>query len=755
MTTTSASASASARQADGGRPRRALVFAGGGLKVAYQAGAVQVLLDEAQIDFDLADGASGGVFNLAMWCQGMTGRQIADNWRSYRPLGGFSPNLGAWLRGPWAASALTDSGLRRRGLTGFGLDWHAIRSTQREAVFELFNVSRQELQSVPAAEITEDRLLSAVALPMWFPPARIDGDTYIDAVFATDGNLEEMIRRGASELWVIWTVSTRGRWAPGFVAEYFLMIEAAANSRLRLALQRIEQNNADIAAGRDGAFGRPITVRLISAEVPMGYLLNIRRKTIQRAVELGVRDTRAWCARHGIPVRPVPPRPAAAPAAIPETVRFHEVMKGRLTVGTEPEGTSARMILDLNVEIRDVGRFLADPGHVAAVSGTVRCAALGGRLRIRSGTLRLLTDARSTEGTEKNMTYELEVTDRDGRTRRVHGVKRLVRGARPQIWADSTSLTTEVRDEPTGHVLAAGILRISAGGFLRQLTTFRATAPTARGRIGALAQFGDFFVDQLWQVYVRPVRPMPPQPWLANGTRRAPQTARPGRLPRGELPCGPRRGGGPAVLGRVRQRADQLGAGPDAQFAVRAGQVILDGLGGQEQLHGRLGVGRTVGDHQRDPQLLGSELLLAVQAVRPGGHSGRAQLAARPGRPWLGAEPLEHGQRVLQLGPGVGPPAAPAQQFAVLQPGPRLLKRLRRPRMPAERLREGVVGGLFVFGEQGPAARRDRGFGGPTGPGRLRAHQVADGAGAARLAGPVECFGQVPAQFSRTASPSA
>ena len=137
MTTTSASA----RQADGGRPRRALVFAGGGLKVAYQAGAVQVLLDEAQIDFDLADGASGGVFNLAMWCQGMTGRQIADNWRSYRPLGGFSPNLRAWLRGPWAASALTDSGLRRRGLTGFGLDWHAIRSTQREAVFELFNVS--------------------------------------------------------------------------------------------------------------------------------------------------------------------------------------------------------------------------------------------------------------------------------------------------------------------------------------------------------------------------------------------------------------------------------------------------------------------------------------------------------------------------------------------------------------------------------------------------------------------------------------
>ncbi len=290
--------------------RRALIFAGGGLKVAYQAGVLQVLLDEAGLDFDLADGASGGVFNLAMWCQGMTGHQIADNWRSYRPLRAFTPNLRAWLRGPFGTSVLTFGGLRGGILPSFGLDWHAIRTTRREATFELFDVSRQELQSVAPAEMTEDRLLSAVALPMWFPPVRVGGDTYIDAVFATDGNLEEMIRRGAAELWVIWTVSTRGRWGPGFVAEYFLMIEAAANSRLRAALQRIEQNNAAIAAGRPGQFGRHITVHLLSAEVPVHYLLNVRRKTMARAVDLGVQDARDWCERHGIataPARPLPP----------------------------------------------------------------------------------------------------------------------------------------------------------------------------------------------------------------------------------------------------------------------------------------------------------------------------------------------------------------------------------------------------------------------------------------------------------------
>ena len=209
------------------------------------------------------------------------------------------------------------------------------------------------------------------------------------------------------------------------------------------------------------------------------------------------------------------------------------------------------------------------------------------------------------------MTYDLAVTDRFGRALRVHGVKRLVRGARPEIWADSTSLTTEVRDEAAGRVVAAGILRISVSGFLRQLATFRATAATARGRAGALARFGGFFADQLSQVYVRPVRPVPPPPWFtaprpaaapaltARTTRTAP-TAGTGTGPAAGAAvarasrAGPRRGGDPSGLRRVGQCADELAAGPDTEFAVRAGQVVLDRLRGQEQLNRGLGVGRTV-----------------------------------------------------------------------------------------------------------------------------------------------------------------
>ena len=73
--------------------KRSLILAGGGLKVAFQAGVLQVWLDEAGLKFDHVDGASGGVFNLAMLCQGMSGRTMADNWRKTNPAQGISLNF--------------------------------------------------------------------------------------------------------------------------------------------------------------------------------------------------------------------------------------------------------------------------------------------------------------------------------------------------------------------------------------------------------------------------------------------------------------------------------------------------------------------------------------------------------------------------------------------------------------------------------------------------------------------------------------
>lgn len=279
-------------------------MAGGGLKVAFEAGVLQVWLDEAGLTFDHADGASGGVFNLAMYCQGMSGRQMADNWRRLHPLASVSLNWPKILTLFFAPSVFTYDGFRAKVLRSlWKLDWDAIRKTTKEATFNLYDFSTQETVVVTADGMDEDRLVSAVSLPMWFPPVRIDGHDYIDAVFATDANLDEAIRRGADELWIIWTVSVRGRWRSGFVAEYFQIIEASANSSLRDPLGRIEENNAAVARGENGAFGRHIEVKMLQAEVPIHYLFNFTRRRMAKGVDLGVQVARTWCAQQGIPLR--------------------------------------------------------------------------------------------------------------------------------------------------------------------------------------------------------------------------------------------------------------------------------------------------------------------------------------------------------------------------------------------------------------------------------------------------------------------
>src|SRR5437660_7982665 len=87
--------------------KRSLILAGGGLKVAFQAGVLQVWLDEAGLAFDHVDGASGGTFNLAMMCQGMSGLKIADNWRNLNPRAGISLNAAEFPKLIYAESLFT------------------------------------------------------------------------------------------------------------------------------------------------------------------------------------------------------------------------------------------------------------------------------------------------------------------------------------------------------------------------------------------------------------------------------------------------------------------------------------------------------------------------------------------------------------------------------------------------------------------------------------------------------------------------
>ena len=279
--------------------KRSLMLAGGGLKIAFQAGVLQVWLDEAGIEFDHADAVSAASFNLAMWVQGMSGAQIADNWRNFSPITAVNVNWSQLPRLVHARSLFKLDAFRRKIFPAWGLDWERIRASGRETTFNVYNFSKHHLYSVTPPEMTEDFLVATASLPVWFPPVRIDGDTYIDAVFNTASNLEEAIRRGADEVWVIWTTSSSGNWRDGLVGNFFGIFEATTNGGYKRVLARIEDNNATIERGAQGEFGRPIKVRELRSEVSLDYLFNFRKARFVTAVDQGVEAARAWCDTNG------------------------------------------------------------------------------------------------------------------------------------------------------------------------------------------------------------------------------------------------------------------------------------------------------------------------------------------------------------------------------------------------------------------------------------------------------------------------
>jgi len=503
--------------------KRSLILAGGGLKVAFQAGVLQVWLDEAGLKFDHADGASGGCFNLAMYCQGDSGKKIADNWRTLDPDVGVSLNWAQFTRLFFARSLFTMDTYRSKVFTRWGLDWSKIRSSAVQATFNLFNFSKQRLEIATASEMDEDHLCAAVALPMFFPPVVLNGDTYIDPVYVTDGNLEEAIRLGADELWVIWTVSQKGDWNDGFIDNYFQIIEATANGRLRQIEDRIAANNEALAAGKLGEFGRPIVVKMLQAEVALNYLVDFSPDRMAEAVNQGVQTARDWCRANNIPFTPSP-EPAPLSAALSVTsLEFTEEMKGFLTLGETDYDKGFRVgkasatdaMVHLTIKTTDVDRFITDPQHLATATGYFRGDIFGGQRPVEQGVFNLLVD--NGDPDRKAMYYRLHFTDEKGNPLTLLGYKDVHGDKLSDVWTDTTTLFTRilkghVEPEADGgaNILAAGIIHIHFLDFLQELTTFRVEGPSLAARASALQRFGSLFLSKLWDVYAHHVLPASP-----------------------------------------------------------------------------------------------------------------------------------------------------------------------------------------------------------------------------------------------------
>ena len=98
-----------ALEAAPGHAMRSLVLAGGGMRVAWQAGVVKALND-AGLTFDHVDGTSGGIMTAGMILSGLTPEEMCERWSTLDVQDFNSPlAVGDYLKGPWNLPGLADA----------------------------------------------------------------------------------------------------------------------------------------------------------------------------------------------------------------------------------------------------------------------------------------------------------------------------------------------------------------------------------------------------------------------------------------------------------------------------------------------------------------------------------------------------------------------------------------------------------------------------------------------------------------------
>jgi predicted acylesterase/phospholipase RssA len=218
---------------EGSRPRRSLILAGGGMRVAYQAG-VLLALEEEGLTFFHGDGTSGGTMNLAMLLSGRSPAEMCERWRTLDVRGFVSfLRLKKYLRSlNWPAFGGAE-GLTGKVYPHLGIDAERIRGAEGiEGTFNVCDYAEKTNWAVPHREIDEKLLVAGVSLPMLMPPVECDGKLYVDSVWIKDANPSEAVRRGAEELWLVWCIGNTSRYRDGAFNQYVHMIEMSANGGL-------------------------------------------------------------------------------------------------------------------------------------------------------------------------------------------------------------------------------------------------------------------------------------------------------------------------------------------------------------------------------------------------------------------------------------------------------------------------------------------------------------------------------------------
>ena len=190
---------------------------------------------------------------------------------------------------------------------------------------------------------------------------------------------------------------------------------------------------------------------------------------------------------------------------------FSEVMAGGIALGeTDPaqgrvKAEAAGTILAMHgtIVIDDLDRFIGDPEHAGAISGSIDWPPFGQRIPCPSGVFNLFSPTDDPD--LKLMIYELAF-EHGGQAHYFAGHKEVRVHPLLDLWKDTTTLYSRIHrgTGKSGTVIAAGIVSLGPLDLLKMVRTFAAIGASGpREEAEAVAKFGRFFMGELWTTYIR------------------------------------------------------------------------------------------------------------------------------------------------------------------------------------------------------------------------------------------------------------
>jgi len=270
---------------------RSLILAGGGARLAYQAGVV-VALEEEGLRFGHFDGTSGGIFNTAMLCSGVMPKNMALNWRKVKVMN-FSSLLSFksyFSKKTFAAFGDAD-GIVNKVYPTLGIDITKINAnTSTDATYNVCNFSKKTVEVFTNQTVTIPHLVAGMSLPIFMPALKINGDWYTDAVWIKDANITEALKRNPKEIWLVWAIGNSHEFLNGTFNQYVHMIEISANGGLLLELEQLEKLNSEKPDGEK------VILHVIKPEfpLPLDPDLMLNKITMDELINRGYADAKSY-----------------------------------------------------------------------------------------------------------------------------------------------------------------------------------------------------------------------------------------------------------------------------------------------------------------------------------------------------------------------------------------------------------------------------------------------------------------------------